>query len=238
MNQSITDVIEIMTFVREQFEDNPDPSRLNQFRLNARNQIAQRRERTKNTIANAYIRELQPYIHGTREFQQHLNDWILNNSDELIEVITHLIPERDRAEIITDLQSTKTDVQKILDWEVMDSISQAKYPEGRSKIDIHLTKERRQQLVADAKLYWNSNSNGDVKCSVCEFSFLKQYGRYGQGFIEAHHKLPISELTKETVMKISDLAPVCSNCHRIIHRKRPFLKIDELRNIIEKQNSS
>jgi len=83
MNQSTADVIEIMTNVRDQFNENPNKYRLSQFRINACNQIAQRRERKRNTIANAYIRKLIPYSNGTRQFQQHLNDWILNDSDEL-----------------------------------------------------------------------------------------------------------------------------------------------------------
>lgn len=238
MNQSTADVIEIMTLVRDQFNEKPDKSRLKQFRINALNQIALRRSRKRTTIANAYIRELKPHINGTIEFQKYLDDWILNDSNELIDVIKHFIPEWEREETIIDLQKKKTEVQKLLDFEVMDSISQKKYPEGRSKIYIHLTKERKQQLVADAKQNWKSIGNGDVKCSVCEFSFFKKYGIYGQDFIEAHHNIPISELSEETVMKISDLSPVCSNCHRIIHRRRPFLSIDELREIVESQNDS
>ena len=31
--------------------------------------------------------------------------------------------------------------------------------------------------------------------------------------------------------KIEEIAIVCSNCHRMLHRKRPWLKIDELKNI-------
>jgi len=156
----------------------------------------------------------------------------------IIGVLKQFIPEPERTEMFTDLLNKKTEVQKLLDWEVTDTVSQKKCPEGRSKIEIHLTKERKQQLVADAKLHWKSINSGDVKCSVCGFSFLSKYGIYGKDFIEAHHNIPISELSKETVMKISDLSPVCSNCHRIIHRNRPFLSIDQLRNIIESQNAS
>jgi len=135
------------------------------------------------------------------------------------------------------LENEKAEVQKLLDYEAMDSVSQNKYPEGRSKIDIHLTKKRKQQLVSDAKQEWKKNSNGDIKCTVCNLSFLKKYLIYGQDFIEAPHNKPISELTEETVMKISDLSPVCSNCHRIIHRERPFLSIHELREIVQAHDS-
>lgn len=122
MNQSTADVIEIMTLVRDQFNEKPDKSRLKQFRINALNQIALRRSRKRTTIANAYIRELKPHINGTIEFQKYLDDWILNDSNELIDVIKHFIPEWEREETIIDLQKKKTEVQKLLDFEVMDSI--------------------------------------------------------------------------------------------------------------------
>ena len=224
-----------MVLVKDQFNDNPDKYRINKYRNNALNEIAHRRNRERNTIADAYIRGYQ--INGTSNFQRYLEDWILNKSNELIDIVTRFIPEREREDVIAILQGKKTEVQKLLDYEVMDSISQSKYPEGRSKIDIHLTKERKQQLVYDAKQVWKKSSNGDIKCSVCNFSFFDKYGIYGQDFIEAHHNTPISELTKETVMKISDLSPVCSNCHRIIHRKRPFLSIAQLREIVQSHDS-
>jgi len=149
LKKSTADLIEIMVLVKDQFNDNPDKYRINKYRNNALNEIAHRRNRERNTIANAYIRGYQ--INGTSNFQRYLEDWILNKSNELIDIVTRFIPEREREDVIAILQGKKTEVQKLLDYEVMDSISQSKYPEGRSKIDIHLTKERKQQLVYDAK---------------------------------------------------------------------------------------
>lgn len=230
MKQSKADIIEIVLLVREQFSSIPDKHRINRYRLNAVNQIAHRRNVNKTTIKNSYMRASQ--FNDTKHFQKCLEDWLLNESNELINIITRYIPMHEKEDVIAALQNKKTEVQKLLDYEVMDSVSQNKYPEGRSKIDIHLTKERKQQLVSDAKQEWKKYSNGDIKCSVCNFSFFKKYGIYGKDFIEAHHNTPISELTEETVVRISDLSPVCSNCHRIIHRKRPFLSISELREIV------
>jgi len=233
MNQSIADILEIMTIVRDKFDAKSNVYNLSTYRNEACYQIAVRRDREKNTIANAYIRALRPWIKNTEHFQKLLNDWILNESTELIDILGSRIPEREKSETFSDLMIKKTDVQKLLSVEVMDSISSNKFPEGRSKIEIHLTKERKQQLVTEAKSLWRSINNGDIKCSVCGFSFLGYYGKYGQDFIEAHHNIPISTLSEETIVKISDLSPVCSNCHRVIHRKRPFLTVEELRKIVE-----
>ena len=53
-----------------------------------------------------------------------------------------------------------------------------------------------------------------VYCEICEFDFEKKYGEVGKNFIEGHHKLPISEITKEyNKITSKDTALVCSNCH-------------------------
>ena len=57
----------------------------------------------------------------------------------------------------------------------------------------------------------------------------KTYGDLGEGFIECHHKVPVSELKPGAKTKLSDLAVLCANCHRMLHRRRPWLSVDELR---------
>jgi hypothetical protein len=66
-------------------------------------------------------------------------------------------------------------------------------------------------------------------CSVCGFSFLKFYG---VDFIEAHHTKPLSEITEEVKTKVEDLALVCSNCHKMLHRRKPWLSISDLKSIL------
>lgn len=61
-------------------------------------------------------------------------------------------------------------------------------------------------------------------CQVCGFDFEKAYGALGRGFIEVHHKKPLYSYNEETeVDPIEDLACLCSNCHRMIHRKKARL---------------
>jgi 5-methylcytosine-specific restriction protein A len=59
------------------------------------------------------------------------------------------------------------------------------------------------------------------KCCICGFDFELVYGERGKGFIEVHHTKPLSEVEGETVIDpATDLVPVCSNCHRMIHRRK------------------
>ena len=73
---------------------------------------------------------------------------------------------------------------------------------------------------------------GELSCEVCDFDFYKKYGKLGLGFIEAHHKVPVSQLAGDKKTKISDLALVCSNCHRMLHRQRETKSISELKKLI------
>ncbi len=55
-------------------------------------------------------------------------------------------------------------------------------------------------------------------------SISKQSMAIGSDFIEGHHTVPISELKGEVKTKVKDVALVCSNCHRMLHRRRPLAK--------------
>ena len=102
------------------------------------------------------------------------------------------------------------------------------FPEGKKRQRIHITRERNRKLVELAKKEFK-RKNKRVFCEICKFDFEKKYGKIGEDFIEAHHTLPLSLITeKEVKTKITDLVMVCSNCHRIIHRKRPWLSKDKL----------
>lgn len=72
------------------------------------------------------------------------------------------------------------------------------------------------------------------KCKICDFDFEKKYGDIGREYIHVHHVIPISKIKKEYMINpITDLIPICANCHAMIHRKKEALTIDELKKIIE-----
>jgi 5-methylcytosine-specific restriction enzyme A len=69
---------------------------------------------------------------------------------------------------------------------------------------------------------------------ACGFDFEEKYGDRGSKFIEVHHLKPVSSLEKETIVDLkTEMTVVCSNCHRMIHRKKDkILSLEELRKII------
>lgn len=99
-----------------------------------------------------------------------------------------------------------------------------------------------KKVVYYSETYERSKKNRDetikihgLKCKVCGFKFEDKYGYLGKGFIEVHHKKPLYINGEELLVNPkTDLVPVCSNCHRMIHRKRNnVLSIDRLKEIIE-----
>lgn len=105
--------------------------------------------------------------------------------------------------------------------------------EGKEKYRLHLSKERNKTLITFAKRKYFEKEN-KLNCQVCDFSFEETYGEIGKEFIEAHHIYPISELTEETITRIEDIVFVCSNCHRMLHRRRPWISTHELASLIKK----
>lgn len=106
------------------------------------------------------------------------------------------------------------------------------FPEGAIKQRLHLSRERNRKLVASAKQRFKEQHGGRIFCQVCDFDFSERYGPLGDDYIEAHHTLPISDLTESATTRIEDLAMVCANCHRMLHRRRPWLKMNELRQLL------
>lgn len=116
-----------------------------------------------------------------------------------------------------------------------DNISSA--IEGTVIYKFHKMIERNRKIV-DRKKKNYLNNHGKLDCEVCGFDFYKVYGSIGEGFIEAHHKLPLSKLNGTTKTNLNDLALVCSNCHRMLHREINTLSIDGLKARIQEQTSS
>jgi predicted HNH restriction endonuclease len=105
------------------------------------------------------------------------------------------------------------------------------FPEGRAVRIMHTIRERNSAVVSKAKSRFRSRY-GKLFCEVCGFDFEAVYGELGRDFIEAHHTVPVSQLDEASKTSVSDIALVCSNCHRMLHRRRPWLKMTDLKTLL------
>lgn len=108
------------------------------------------------------------------------------------------------------------------------------FSEGKEKLHQHIFRERNPKLIKLAKQKFKNEHNGRLYCEICEFDFVDKYGELGDGFIEAHHAKPVSKMVDGEKTNINDIVMLCSNCHSMIHRRKPWIGKDELKLLLVK----
>ena len=74
-----------------------------------------------------------------------------------------------------------------------------------------------------------------TSCAICGFNAQHEYGDAVAGVIHVHHIRPLSEIGESyKVDPISDLRPVCPNCHAVIHSRSPAYSLEEVTALLKK----
>lgn len=78
-----------------------------------------------------------------------------------------------------------------------------------------------------------------TRCKACELDLGEAYGRLGEGFIHVHHIVPVSQIgAGYFVDPLTDLVPLCPNCHAISHRSSPPASVDQLKAMMAARRSN
>ena len=102
----------------------------------------------------------------------------------------------------------------------------------------HHRQRERDKGIAKRKKEQVLKSRGRLLCEVCAFDFDKVYGsELGYGYAECHHINPLADVRGEVETRLSDLAILCANCHRMIHRYRPWPTMSRLKEIYDARNA-
>lgn len=141
-----------------------------------------------------------------------VNDFQWDDLKEGLDIIQKSTEQKRKIEVFDETITIQEGVKKLLETKVYERSSFLR------KIAIeHYTK------------------NDDILCDACKFSFNNFYGKkVGKGYIEIHHIKPIfkyedEELGKTIDNALKNVVPLCSNCHRMIHRDwRNPLQVDFL----------
>jgi predicted HNH restriction endonuclease len=99
--------------------------------------------------------------------------------------------------------------------------------EGAARLAVHLTRERDPKLIERKKRSVLAKK-GKLTCEICSFNFEARYGELGANFCEVHHVKPLAHRSANEPTMLEELAIVCSNCHRMLHR-RGLISIEELK---------
>lgn len=77
-----------------------------------------------------------------------------------------------------------------------------------------------------------------TRCSICGFDFGEVYGPAGVGLIHVHHLRSIATIGRRyRINPITDLRPVCPNCHALIHRRTPAFSLEEVAEFLKSQRA-
>jgi 5-methylcytosine-specific restriction enzyme A len=134
--------------------------------------------------------------------------------------------------IIATLESP--DIVSPWEADLDDGVQEA--AEGRLLTRTHLARERNRTLV-ESKRKQAMKKYGRLACEACGFDFGVAYGERGNGFIECHHTKGVATLLPGQKTHLDDLALVCANCHRVIHRAKPWLTVTQLQVLIQRAKS-
>lgn len=128
----------------------------------------------------------------------------------------------------TEIKSGDPDIAVI-------ATEEGEFAEGRILTILHKRRERHPDAVRKKKAMV-MKEKGRLACEVCGFDFAVMYGSLGNGFAECHHTIPLPEMKTGHKTKPEDFAIVCANYHRMIHRSKPMLSVDGMREAMKKFN--
>lgn len=143
--------------------------------------------------------------------------YLQENMDKLRYLLVNDFQWNDLKEGLDTIQKSTEDKRKI---EIFDETIMIQ--EGVKKLVETKIYERSSILRKIAIEHYTKND--DILCESCKFSFNNFYGKkVGKGYIEIHHVKPIfkyedEELDKTIDTALKNVVPLCSNCHRMIHR--------------------
>ena len=151
-----------------------------------------------------------------------LDRWLSRSDDDLWEAV------KDFADLaVADVPSSVLNDLKSQQEQEVERVTTG--IEGKKSARISLKAERSPSLRAKALEVHGA------RCQVCGFDYGATYGAWGRGFIEIHHLELLADAPDQgrEINPKEDLAAVCANCHRMMHRKSKIvLSIAEVRSMI------
>jgi hypothetical protein len=100
--------------------------------------------------------------------------------------------------------------------------------EGDPRWFFHLQRERDPAIVK-AKRNAARLPDGRLPCEACGFVARDQYSGIDGDLCEVHHRQPLAAAVATVATSLEDLAILCPNCHRAIHRTDPLMSVEDFR---------
>lgn len=132
------------------------------------------------------------------------------------------------AQVAHFIRSGIADTSAGIDISGPDETDIAEAEEGKVATRTHRFRERDRRLVEAAKAM-ALREHGRLFCVACDFDFSERYGDAGSGIIDVHHTKPVHTMLPGENTKVVDLVLLCANCHRVVHSKRRWLTVEQVK---------
>lgn len=103
--------------------------------------------------------------------------------------------------------------------------------EGEPRFFFHLRRERNPAL-RKAKIEALLEAGLEPSCEACGLITKVAFPALNAEILEVHHRLPLSASSSSVITGLPDLALLCPNCRRAIHRTRPLPSVETFRQSI------
>ncbi|MCZ8163801.1 MAG: HNH endonuclease [Beijerinckiaceae bacterium] len=183
------------------------------------------------TVARALLRRAAAVGHCTISPSQDLETWAVTSSEFAVEIIVPNVREPAAEEAIIQtaemvMVPLMATLAELIGYDDAETEAVEFDIEGRVT-EVMVT--RRERSPRNRLLCLSIHGH---QCVVCEVRPEILYGEAGS-IIEVHHLEPMSNLvTPRTYDPATDLVPLCPNCHRAVHTRRPVpWTIEELKEL-------
>lgn len=186
-------------------------------------------------LARALVRSVAGVAAISIADGQSLDGWSITGSAfEIIANYRHqeLAPDSDEAVVITCREiivPLMAAMAELIGYDVVENPADSDVPEvegGLSRAVVARRERNPRNRLLCLRIHGYS-------CKVCGVDPRVIYGEAG-GIIEVHHLEPVSVLENPRPYDPeTDLVPLCPNCHRAVHTRRPWpLSLEELTSIM------
>ncbi len=181
-------------------------------------------------LAYAFINQLNDTFEVTLNNSPLDDEWKISKGFELA-VTRKISSQNDSIDILESVEIVilplVAAIAELIGYEDLDDLR----VEGEVEGELAQTLSSRRERSSRNRLLCLS-LHGDF-CGVCGHDPKSLYGADAGSILEVHHIEPLAEVaTPKIYNPATDLIPLCPNCHRAIHRKKPAYSPDELKELL------
>lgn len=193
------------------------------------NHILNRAMEEHYTVARALLKNLKSRYSLSLTPAQSIDDWVICSDFKIEITVSNIQDIHDSKEIsntVTEiLIPIMASIAELIGYEEHCNITGFENEAEGSLIELKI--RRRERNPRNRLLCLSVH---DAKCSVCEFDPTSIYGEENGDILEVHHIEPLCEADGPRIYDpLKDLLPLCPNCHRAIHKRKPAYLPHELK---------